>query len=97
MAPFAGHRNQPRKGEQVVNLNSERFRVCRVNRRQTVFIISGVLLALLALADGVHKLSIPPADQFDEPVGVAFILLSIVFLLSMYYTYASRQLTPSKS
>lgn len=68
-----------------------------MNRLQAVFITSGVLLALLALADGVHKLSIPPADQFDELVGVAFILLSIVFLLSMYFGYTRRQLTPSKS
>jgi hypothetical protein len=62
-----------------------------MNPRQTVLIISGVLLALLALADGIHKLSIPPADQFDESVGVAFVILSIVFLTSMYLVYGRQQ------
>jgi hypothetical protein len=47
--------------------------------------IFGVLLALLALADGIHKLSVPPADPFDRSVGVAFVLLSLGFLVSVYW------------
>jgi hypothetical protein len=52
-------------------------------------VVFGILLALLALADGIHKLSVPPADSFDTSVGVAFIFLSIAFLVSVYMARAS--------
>ena len=55
-----------------------------MNRQIAGMTVFGVLLALLALADGIHKLSVPPADPFDKSVGVAFVLLSIAFLLSVY-------------
>jgi hypothetical protein len=56
-----------------------------VNRQFAGVMVFGILLALLALADGIHKLSVPPADPFDKSVGVAFVLLSLGFMASVYF------------